>query len=169
MNQKVGLQQTFTALLALLVVGAIALLVVNGGNLAAIPVALNLSLGEADVAPAEAFDYARAADVSAMRWEAMASYYEAQGLLTRDAFDYEQAAENVAYRWNAMAEAYRRNGLLDYRSNPDDVMAYRWNAMGEAYKSHGLLNYSADPDDVMAYRWQAMAREYERLGLLNDN
>lgn len=93
----------------------------------------------------EAFDYERAADISAQRWQAMAHYYEAQGLLTRDAFDYEQAAENSAYRWQAMARYYDEHGLL----------------------TRDAFDYEQAAENS-AYRWQAMARAYERMGLLNE-
>lgn len=43
----------------------------------------------APVAPAAAFDYDEAAQLSAQRWQAMADYYRDNGLLTRDASDAE--------------------------------------------------------------------------------
>jgi hypothetical protein len=52
--------------------------------------------------------YEHDAEISAMRWQAMANYYEDNGLLNRDTFDYEAAANNSAFRWQAMADYYAR-------------------------------------------------------------
>ena len=52
--------------------------------------------------------YEHDAEISAMRWQAMANYYEDNDLLTRDDFDYEAAANNSAFRWQAMADYYAR-------------------------------------------------------------
>ena len=52
--------------------------------------------------------YEHDAEISAMRWQAMANYYEDSDLLTRDDFDYEAAANNSAFRWQAMADYYAR-------------------------------------------------------------
>ncbi len=140
MNQKITLQQTIPFLLGLLLVGAFVLLILNLSNPLAIQSVPDLSGNRPGATTAESFDYEQAANISAMRWQAMAEFYEAQGMLTRDNFDYEQAAENSAYRWNAMAEAYEKMGLLNDRMDPGDVMAYRWTAMGRAYERMGLLN-----------------------------
>jgi putative heme degradation protein len=88
-------------------------------------------------------DAVDAADLSAARWQAMAEFYEEQGMLTRDNFDYEQAAENSAARWQAMAEFYEEQGMLT-RDNFDyeqaaDLSATRWQAMAEFYEEQGLL------------------------------
>ncbi|MFN2136694.1 MAG: hypothetical protein ACK2UK_12110 [Candidatus Promineifilaceae bacterium] len=82
-----------------------------------------------------------AADISAQRWQAMAAYYEREGLLTRDPFDYAAAAEQAAFRWLAI---------------------------GKGYERLGLLNDTLDAGDIAALRWQAIAHGYERLGLLNE-
>ena len=140
MNQKFTSQQTIPLLLGLLLVGAIVLLVLNLSNPPAIQMAPDLSGNRPAVTTEESFDYDQAADISAMRWQAMGKFYQAQGLLTRDDFDYEQAAELTAYRWNAMAEAYEKMGLLNDRMDPSDLMAYRWLAMAKAYERMGLLN-----------------------------
>jgi hypothetical protein len=52
--------------------------------------------------------YEHDAEISAMRWQEMANYYEDNGLLTRDTFDYVAAANNSAFRWQAMADYYAR-------------------------------------------------------------
>jgi hypothetical protein len=140
MNQKITLQQTIPLLLGLLLVGAILLLVLNLGNPPVIQMAPDLSSNQPAATTEESFDYEQAANISAMRWQAMGRFYEAQGLLTRDDFDYEQAAELMAYRWNAMAKAYEKMGLLNDRMDPGDLMAYRWLAMARAYERMGLLN-----------------------------
>lgn len=90
------------------------------------------------------FDYEAAANLSAYRWQAMANFYEDNGLLTRDDFDYEAASNLSAYRWQAMANFYKDNGLLT-RENFDyeaaaNLSAYRWQAMASYYEKHGLLN-----------------------------
>ena len=87
------------------------------------------------VAPAEAFDYEAAAELSGYRAREMARFYEANGLLTRPevdlsiyttapgweqaqlvpsvkAFDIGAAGELEARRWQAMAEFYRKHNLL---------------------------------------------------------
>lgn len=145
MNEKFSYEQTIPLVIGLLLVVAIALLTLNLGDLPAIRLAPALSDNLSAAASDEVFDYERAADISAMRWQAMASFYDAQGLLTRDDFDYEQAAENSAYRWQAMAHFYQAQDLL----TRDD------------------FDY-AQAAENSAYRWQAMAGAYERMGLLND-
>jgi hypothetical protein len=141
MNQKISLQQTIPLLLGLLLIGLVVILILNLNNPSAIQIAPDLSGNRPAATTEESFNYEQAAATSAMRWQAMAKFYEAQGLLTRDNFDYEQAAE---------------------------IMAYRWNAMAEAYENKNLPNDSIDPNDLMAYRWQAMARAYEEMGLPDD-
>ena len=142
MNQKVSLQQMIPVLFVLLLIGAFGVLFVLNVNPPAFPRFSALADNPAGAVEADVFDYAQAAEVSALRWQAMARFYEQQGRLTRDNFDYEQAADNLAYRWQAMAD---------------------W------YENAGLLNKGMDPGDVMAYRWLAMARAYEQWGMLNDN
>ena len=99
-------------LLALLLLGVLGLLVLRFSNTPAIQPALNLSRSQTSAANSDAFDYERAADISAIRWQAMANYYEEHGLLTRDDFDYMQAADISAMRWQAMANYYEEHGLL---------------------------------------------------------
>ena len=142
MNLNADLRQMYPLLLlfALLLASAIVLLYLTLRELPEVQTAPELASNQTSVAHAETIDNEKAADISAMRWQAMARFYEEQGLLTRDPFDYEQAAEQTAFRWQAMAEAYQRHGLLNYRSNPDDVMAFRWLAMARAYERAGLLN-----------------------------
>ena len=119
-------------------------------------------------------------EVSAYRWQAMADFYEKNGLLRSDALDYEQAANNMAARWIAMAEYYKAHGMLtraeslvpvtgftadklltDYDAG--EASAYRWRAMAQYYaqaptNSVDLTTLSAE--EVLAYRWQAMAQYY---------
>lgn len=135
MNQKVSFQQMIPLLFVLLIVGTVALLIVNLNSAPAIQVAPVISDNQAEL-----FDYEQAANVSAQRWLAMAKFYEEEGLLTRSTFDYQQAADVKAFRWQAMAKEYERLGLLNFSNNPDDAMAYRWQAMAEAYERMGLLN-----------------------------
>lgn len=144
MNHRITSAQLLPlALVALMVLtGLSAYLLDNGPE---IDLSLNLPVNVTGVTEAEAFDYERAAEITGIRWQAMARFYEEQGLLTRDNFDYEQAAENVAYRWQAMARFYKDQDLL----TRDD------------------FNYELSADQ-MAYRWLAMARYYESLGLLNE-
>ena len=139
MNLRTNLRQ-MTPLLFVLLASAIALLFLNLRDSPEIPTVPELASNQDSVANAEAVDKEKAADISAMRWQAMARFYEKQSLLTRDPFDYEQAADQLAFRWQAMAEAYQRHGLLNYSSNPDDVMAFRWLAIAKGYERAGLLN-----------------------------
>jgi hypothetical protein len=44
------------------------------------------------------FDYEKAADVSAARWQAMGEFYKDSELLTRDDFDYAAAADASVLR-----------------------------------------------------------------------
>lgn len=53
--------------------------------------------------------YEHDAEISAFRWQAMATFYEDNDLLTRDVFDYAAAANNSAFRWQAMADYYAQN------------------------------------------------------------
>jgi hypothetical protein len=81
--------------------------------------------------------YEHDAEISVMRWQAMANYYEDNGLLTRDTFDYEAVANNSAFRWQAMANYYEDNGLLtrdtfDYEAAANNS-AFRWQAMADYY------------------------------------
>lgn len=140
MNQKLTLQQTIPLLLGLLLIGVVVFLILNLNNPPAIQMAPDLSSNRPAATTEEYFDYEQAADISAMRWQEMAKFYEGQGLLTRDNFDYEQAAEIMAYRWNAMAESYEKMSLPNDRIDPNDLMAYRWQAMARAYEEMGLLN-----------------------------
>ena len=137
MNQKITLQQMIPILLVLLLVGVFTVLLVQNVDLS---VSLPFFARPAGDIQAEAFDYETAADVSTMRWQAMARFYEQQGLLTRDNFNYAQAADQMAYRWQAMADWYANAGLLNDRLDPGDVMAYRWTAMARAYEQWGMLN-----------------------------
>lgn len=167
MNQRMTLQQMFPLLLALLLV-AVGIVALNLDNTPAIQLGSDLLSDQAAVVNVEAFDYERAADISAMRWQAMAEAYEKAGLLNERM----DAGDVSATRWQAMGRFYEEQGLLtrdafDYAQAADDL-AYRWNAMGEAYEKAGLLNDRLDPGDVAAYRWEAMAKAYERAGLLND-
>lgn len=146
MNQKVSLQQMIPLLFGLMLAGAIMLLVLNFGSPPAVRLAPDLAGDQTAATVTEDFDYEQAADISAMRWQAMARFYEAQWLLTRDDFDYEQAAEYMAFRWQAMAKFYEKQGLL----TRDD------------------FDYEQAAEN-MAFRWLEMAKAYERMGLLNDN
>lgn len=134
MNQRMTLQQVFPILLALLLVAA-ALLALNLDSAPAIQLGSDILGGEAAV-DVEAFDYERAADISALRWQAMAEAYERAGLLN----DRIEPGDASAYRWQAMARAYEQAGLLIDRLDPGDVAAFRWQAMAEAYERAGLLN-----------------------------
>jgi hypothetical protein len=103
-------------LLAALLVGAVAILAVHLSTSPAPRFTLPaVAVDAGAAASADTFDYERAADISVMRWQAMAHFYEEQGLLTRDDFDYEAAADNSTYRWEAMARAYERMGMLNDR------------------------------------------------------
>lgn len=133
MNQKVSLQQMIPLLFVLLLLGGVSLLARSLNNLPAIRMGLESS---SDQAAVEAFDYERAADISAMRWQAMAAAYERAGLLN----DRMDAGDVSAARWQAMGEAYEKAGLLNDRLDPGDVAAYRWEAMARAYERAGLLN-----------------------------
>ena len=144
MNQKTKLRRMTPLLFALLLAGMIVLLNLNLRQLARVQIAPELTGSQDSVGSGEATDNRNAADVSATRWQAMARFYEEQGLLTRDPFDYEHASDHLAFRWQAMAEAYQRHGLLNYSSNPDDVMAFRWLAMARAYERAGMLNDQID-------------------------
>ena len=146
MNLRASFRQMTSLLFALILMSAIALLFLYLGDQPTIQIAPELASNQASVANAEVNE--KAADISAMRWQAMARFYQGQGLLTRDPFDYGQAADQVAFRWQAMAEAYQRHGLLNYGSNPDDVMAFRWQAMAKAYEKAGLLNDQSDAGDL---------------------
>lgn len=172
MNQRMSVQQIIPLLIALVAVAVFALVAPHIIQPPAVGIASVFAPERAVETDVEAVDSAHAADLSAARWQAMARYYEAQGLLTRDPFDYEQAAENQAARWLAMGQFYKDRGLLtrddfDYEQAADTT-AFRWQAMGKAYENLGLLNYRSNPDDLSAYRWQAMAKFYEKNGLLNE-
>ncbi len=112
MNPKVTFHQVIPFVFLLLFVGIVAMFVLNLSNLQTIQAIPNVSNNQI---AADAFDYEQAADVSAQRWLAMAKFYEAEGLLTREDFDYEQAADVMAYRWQAMGRAYERMGMLNER------------------------------------------------------
>jgi hypothetical protein len=87
------------------------------------------------------FDYQKAAEVNAARWQAMGEYYEEAGLL---AFDYERAADVHAARWMAMGKFYEKAGLLNFDyERAAEVQASRWMAMADFYRNAGLLNESA--------------------------
>lgn len=135
MNQRMTLQQMFPILLALLLV-AVGIVALNLDNAPAIQLGSDLLSDQAAVVNVEAFDYERAADISAMRWQAMAAAYERAGLLN----DRMDAGDVSAARWQAMGEAYEKAGLLNDRLDPGDVAAYRWEAMARAYERAGLLN-----------------------------
>lgn len=113
MNLRANLRQMTPLLFALFLVSVIALLFLNLRELPEVQMVPELARNQVSVANPEAVDNEKAADISAMRWQAMARFYEEQGLLTRDPFDYEQAADQTAFRWLAMARAYERAGLLN--------------------------------------------------------
>lgn len=100
-----------------LLISAILLFIVNSNHMVPSPSSSNSSDKLDDATNRDTFDYEQAAEISAMRWLAMAKFYEAQGLLTRDDFDYEEAADLMAYRWQAMAQAYQRMGSLNYKTS----------------------------------------------------
>jgi hypothetical protein len=110
---------------------------------------------------------ADSADALAYRWQALADYYEGNGLLTRNV-PVLDAADVSAARWIAAAKFYEANGMLNVVTDPGDVSAARWQAMADFYEEQGLLNEAVDAGDISAARWLAMAKFYERNGLLND-
>jgi hypothetical protein len=112
MKTRNQFQQMAVMTIALLLAALIGIVLLNTGALPTIHFSNTLWAGRNQATHVVPFDYAKAADVSAYRWVAMAKFYEKNGLLTRDTFDYEQAADNVAARWVAMAEFYEKNGLL---------------------------------------------------------
>jgi Tfp pilus assembly protein PilE len=110
-------------------------------------------------------------EISAPRWEAIATFYADNDLLTRDNFDYEQAADNSAARWLAKARFFADNELLtreyfDYQQAADNSAA-RWQSMAKFYYQKELLeDLRALSDDSSAFRWVAAARFYEKNGML---
>lgn len=144
MNKSINLQQTAAMLLALLLVTATGILVLNTLNPGSIQFSPSLPAGQVRTEEVVGFDYDKAADLSAYRWQAMAQYYKDHGLLTRDDFDYVKAANLLAYRWRAMARFYQDHDMLTraYRASDEaaDNMAFRWLAMARFYEKHGLLN-----------------------------
>lgn len=174
MNKSFNLQQVAAMLLALLLVTATGILLLNTINPGAIQFSPSLPVRQVRTGDAAGFDYERAADLSVYRWQAMAQFYKDHGLLTRDDFDYVKSANVLAYRWRAMAQFYKDNDMLT-RFDDDaaaDNQAYRWRAMARFYQDHDMLTraYTASDEaaDNMAYRWLAMARFYEKHGLLNE-
>jgi len=142
MNKNLNLQQTAAILLALVLVTAIGILVLNTINPGDIQFSPSLPVGQVRSVDVSGFDYERAADLSAYRWQAMAQFYKDHGLLTRDDFDYVKSANVLAYRWRAMAQFYKDHDMLT-RFDDDaaaDNMAFRWLAMARYYEKHGLLN-----------------------------
>lgn len=140
MNQRVNTQQIVPMLFVVLLLASLGLVVRFVGRdttvlIAARPPAKSIAQPSID-----AFGAAEAAELSAARWQAMAEFYEENGMLTRDSFDYVQAAELSAHRWQAMARFYEENGLLNNKMNPGELSAYRWNAMARAYERMSLLN-----------------------------
>jgi hypothetical protein len=89
-------------------------------------------------APAEAsvlaanFDYERAAEINAARWQAMADFYQGYDGLN---YDSEQAAETNAARWEAMGHFYEEQARLnlDYE-RASETNAARWQAMADFYE-----------------------------------
>jgi hypothetical protein len=140
MNQRVNSQQIVPLLFVVFLVAVLGILVAVVSNGTPVSVAPLPPAKMADQTSAAAFNAAEAADLSAARWQAMAKFYEENGMLTRDPFDYQQAAELSEYRWEAMARFYEENGLLNDRMDSGDLSAYRWNAMARAYERMGLLN-----------------------------
>lgn len=111
MNTRLDLKQWVVILITLVLVTAVGLFILNSGTLPSIELPVGLS---ADVSTAEElFDYDEAVNTLTFRWQAMADFYEKNGLLTRDTFDYDEAAENLAYRWQALAKFYDDHGLLN--------------------------------------------------------
>ena len=85
MNQKVTLQQMVPIMFALLLLVVLGFLAIRPNNPLALP---ELPVIERNwAATVKSFDYEKAADISAARWQAMGDFYEKQGLLTRDPFD----------------------------------------------------------------------------------
>lgn len=117
MKQKITLHQMIPLVFLLLLVGVILLFFLNFNHPVTSSSIFNSPGNMDSAASGDAFDDKHAAEIFAMRWQAMAQFYKAQGLLTRDDFDYEQATDLMAYRWEAMARAYQRMGLLNYKTS----------------------------------------------------
>ena len=144
MNQKVNLQQIVPLLFVVLLFAALGLLVPIVGRGTPVSIAPLSPAKTGDQTSVDAFNAAEGADLLAARWQAMARFYEENGMLTRDPFDYEQAAENQVARWQALARFYEDQGMLtrnpfDYEQAAE-LSAYRWEAMARFYEENGLLN-----------------------------
>ena len=140
MNQRINLQQVIPLLVALLLVGALAILAPRLGDLSTIRLLPVSSPGRATITEAETLASARAADLSAYRWQEMAKFYEEHGMLTRDTSDYEAAADLSTYRWQEMAKFYEEHGMLTRDNTPISVVVM-------SYADH--LN-AGDLDGTMA-------------------
>ena len=140
MNQRVNTQQIVPMLLVVLLFASLGLLVRFVGGETPVLIAPRSPAKPVAQPSIDAFGAAEAAELSAARWQAMARFYEANDMLTRDSFDYELAAVNQAARWQAMARFYEENGLLNDEIDSGELSAYRWNAMARAYERLGLLN-----------------------------
>ncbi|HEY1409508.1 MAG TPA: hypothetical protein VF434_11225, partial [Promineifilum sp.] len=133
------------------------------------------------VAPAEAFDYEAAAELSGYRAREMARFYEANGLLTRPEVDlsiyttapgWEQAQLNLSGAEKALAvdeqfltePGWFQAGLYGSAEAvaAESIEAMRWQAMAEFYRKHNMLTRpeaEAEPFSTEPY-WQAAA-DYE--------
>jgi Spy/CpxP family protein refolding chaperone len=136
-NRKVPAVLLFVVAIALLIVFSPVAADHNTAHIAAVDAKLTQYIRHDSAA------YERDADISALRWQAMAAYYEKNGLLTRDGFDYAAAEAALDYRWQAMAAYYEQHGLLtrddfDYAAS-EAALDYRWQAMADYYEQHGLL------------------------------
>lgn len=104
MPDRPGLETVVALVLALLPIIAVAILVVSGFGRTQSPALVNET--------EDAFDYEAAASFSALRWRAMAAFYEGHGLLTRSTAD----QVNIAPSWDVVQaerlEAERQMALL---------------------------------------------------------
>jgi len=147
MNLKVKVRQFNLYLFALALLSLMALLVLGRFNPPQIQAPPRL--GQSDPAAPAAFDAERAADISAQRWQAMADFYEAQGMLTRDPLTDEAAGvaavavpidggfASYTDRYWAMADAYAARRAE--AEEAADISAQRWLAMARFYEAHGML------------------------------
>ncbi|MFN2134489.1 MAG: nuclear transport factor 2 family protein [Candidatus Promineifilaceae bacterium] len=145
MNHRFDLRQLFVPfLVTLLLLGAVTLLVMHGGRTAAIQLPSLTAIDRSKEEPVDLAGQERAADISAFRWQAMAKFYEKNGMLTRDNFDYEQAADNLAYRWQAMARFYEKNGMLTRDPTPISAAVAGYAERLNAGDLEGALAYFDD-------------------------
>ena len=95
-----------------------------------------------------------AADLSSSRWQAMAKFYEEQGMLTRDNFDYGQAADLSAARWQAMGEFYVEQASgINYAMDTVDLKLFNSAEVSPstmAAEGAGIV-YAMDPVDLKLF------------------